>query len=74
VRAGGGGRRGGSGSATGIALPGQQAAREGPMEPREGAGMVARPWEAVGAQFGGGSADGAVERRCRCEGGNVRYL
>jgi hypothetical protein len=39
------------------------------MEPREGAGMVARPWEAVGAQFGGGSADGAVERWCRCEGG-----
>jgi hypothetical protein len=38
------------------------------MEPREGAGMVARPWEVVGAQLGGGGAGGAVERGCRHEG------
>jgi hypothetical protein len=67
ARAGGGG----SAPATGIARPGQQAAQEGPMEPREGAGMVARPWEVVGAQLGGGGANGAVERRCRHEGGGT---
>jgi hypothetical protein len=35
------------------------------MESREGAGMVARPWETMGegAQLGGG-VDGAVDRRC----------
>jgi hypothetical protein len=44
------------------------------MEPREGAGMVARPWEVAGAQLGGGGADGLVERRCRREGENVHHL
>jgi hypothetical protein len=73
VRTGGGGHDG-SAPATALARPGQQAAQEGPMESREGAGKVARPLEAVGARLGGGGADGAVEWRCRREGENVRYL
>jgi hypothetical protein len=73
VRAGGSGRDG-SAPATGIARPGQQAAREGPMETREWAGMVAWPWEVVGAQLSGDGTDGAVDRRCRREWENVRHF
>jgi hypothetical protein len=36
------------------------------MDPREGARIVARSWEKVGAQLGG--AGGTVERRCQREG------
>jgi hypothetical protein len=74
ARAGGGGR-GGSAPATVRAQPRQQAAREGPMGSREGAWVVARPWEAEGVQLDGGGADGAVGWRCRREKGqSVRHL
>jgi hypothetical protein len=59
---------------TGIARPGQQAAREGPMEPREGAGMVARPWEVVRAQLGAAALMAWWSGGVGTSGENVRHL
>jgi hypothetical protein len=44
------------------------------METREWAGMVAWPWEVVGAQLSGDGTDGAVDRQCRREWENVRHF
>jgi hypothetical protein len=82
ARAGGGGR-GGSASATAIAQPGQQAAREGPMGSREGAWAVARPWEAEGrsstaaarmARWGGGVSTRRGKMRDIYRGGSAGMM